>query len=48
MQSVLGEFSSGVSICRNKGLDSDLEALFLLAPGSGYGVPFPRHLLKSK
>ena len=32
MKSVLGEFRSGVSTCRNKGSQSDLGASFLLAP----------------
>jgi len=32
MKSVLGEFSSGVSICRNKGTQSDLGPPSCLAP----------------
>jgi len=32
VKSVLGEFSSGVSICRNKGTQSDLKATFLPGP----------------
>ena len=36
-KSVLGEFSSGVSICYNKGTRSDLGILFLLEP-PGRGV----------
>jgi len=37
VKSVLGELSSGVSVCRNKGTESDLGAPFLLAP-PGRGV----------
>ena len=39
MKSILGEFSSGVSICRNKGTQSDLWAPFLPGPppAGGYG-----------
>jgi len=39
VKSVLGEFSSGVSICRNKGTQSDLGALFLpgAPPAGGMG-----------
>jgi len=42
MISVLGEFSSVVSVFRNKGTQSDLGAPFLpRAPfGRGYGGPF--------
>jgi len=32
VQAVLGEFSSGVSVCRNKGTQSDLGAPFFPAP----------------
>jgi len=32
VKSVLGEFSSGVSTCRNKGTQSDLEGPYLPAP----------------
>jgi len=32
VKSVLGEFSSGVSICRNKSTQSDLGAPFFPAP----------------
>ena len=41
MKSVLGEFSSGVSICRNKGTQSNLEASFLPGdpPAGEYGGP---------
>jgi len=40
VKSVLGEFSSGVSICRNKGTHSDLGAPFLpVLPAGGYGGP---------
>ena len=42
MKSVLGEFSFGVSICRNKGTESDLGTLFCPGhPGTGVwgGLP---------
>ena len=41
VKSVLGEFSSGVSICRNKGTQSDLGPLFA-PPGRGVQGPFLR------
>jgi len=41
VKSVLGEFSSGVSICRNKETQSDLGAPFLpgALPAGRYGAP---------
>jgi len=42
MKSVLGEFCSGISICRNKGTESDLGTPFCPGhTGRGYGVPSP-------
>ena len=40
VKSVLGEFSSGVSACRNKGTQSDVGAPFLPGPppAEGYGA----------
>jgi len=35
VKSVVGEFSSGVSICRNKGHQSDFGVPFLPAPPAG-------------
>jgi len=41
VKSVLGEVSSGVSICRNKGTWSDLGAPFFpgIPPAGGNGCP---------
>jgi len=43
VKSVLRQFSSGVSICRNKGTQSDIGAPFCLGnPGRGILGPFLR------
>jgi len=43
VKSVLGEFSSGVSICRNKSTQSNLGPPFCPPPvAEGYGGPFLR------
>jgi len=49
VKSVLGEFSSGVSVCRNKGTQSDLGVPFLPGspPAGVYGGPFLRLCLQA-
>jgi len=50
VKSVLGEFSSGVSICRNKGTQSDWGPPFCPGPPGrgGYGGLFLRLSTQSK